>query len=49
MSAFDGLRVRGSVTETWLRGRRIATADGGVVGAEGQLAGRPVLAAETPL
>ena len=49
VSAFDGLRVRGSVTETWLRGRRIATADGGVVGAEGQLAGRPVLAAETPL
>lgn len=49
VSAFDGLRVRGSVTETWLRGRRIATADGGVVGVEGQLAGRPVLAADTSL
>ncbi|MDR6571695.1 allantoinase [Curtobacterium sp. 320] len=48
VSAFAGLEARGSVTETWLRGRLVATADGGVTSVSGALVDRPVLAG-TPL
>jgi allantoinase len=48
VSAFAGLEARGSVTETWLRGQLVATADGGVTSVSGALVDRPVLAG-TPL
>jgi allantoinase len=44
VSAFAGLEARGSVTETWLRGRLVATADDGVTSVSGALVDRPVLA-----
>lgn len=40
VSAFAGLAARGRVTETWLRGRLIATADGGVTSVDGELIAR---------
>jgi allantoinase len=42
VSAFAGLQARGRVTETWLRGRRIASAESGVTAVDGQLVPRPV-------
>ncbi|SDQ66101.1 allantoinase [Curtobacterium sp. UNCCL20] len=40
VSAFAGHEARGRVTETWLRGRLIATADGGVTAVGGELVAR---------
>jgi allantoinase len=43
VSAFDGLRVRGRITETWLRGERITATEGGttsVLTAAGELVSR---------
>ncbi len=41
VSAFAGLEARGRVTETWLRGELVATADGGVTAVQGRLLDRP--------
>jgi len=41
VSAFAGHRTLGSVTETWLRGERIATAASGVTAVRGALLDRP--------
>jgi allantoinase len=40
VSAYAGLEARGSVTETFLRGRRIASAASGVTAVEGELVDR---------
>lgn len=40
VSAFTGLEARGRVTETFLRGRRVATAAAGVTAVEGELVAR---------
>jgi allantoinase len=47
VSAFDGLQARGRITETWLRGRRVASAADGVTEVAGELVTRP--ATGTPL
>ncbi|ROP65427.1 allantoinase AllB [Curtobacterium sp. PhB115] len=47
VSAFAGLEARGGVTETWLRGRSVASAEDGVTSVSGQLVTRPVLASAT--
>ncbi|MFJ3033240.1 allantoinase AllB [Curtobacterium pusillum] len=50
VSAFAGLEARGRVTETWLRGQLVASADAGVTSVAGRLVTRPVTApVETPL
>lgn len=53
VSAFAGLEARGRVTETWLRGRLVASAEDGVTAVTGQLVPRPVSSttatAATPL
>ncbi|MFJ4220413.1 allantoinase AllB [Curtobacterium luteum] len=40
ISAYDGAELRGAVLETWLHGRRVATADDGVTDVEGRLLSR---------
>ncbi|WP_420368417.1 allantoinase AllB [Curtobacterium sp. L1-20] len=41
VSAFDGLEARGRVTETWLRGQVVASAEDGVTAVAGRLVPRP--------
>ncbi len=41
VSAYAGLHTLGVVTETWLRGRLVATADHGVTAVDGVLLDRP--------
>ncbi|MFJ4074988.1 allantoinase AllB [Curtobacterium sp. NPDC089991] len=44
VSAFAGLEARGRVTETWLRGRVVASTASGVTAVAGQLVAAPVTA-----